>query len=515
MGCSARRALVIGAGGTAGLALALLHAACGSDVFACSASEDCSDGGIDGACEASGYCSFPDGDCPSGARYGDHAGDSLAGECVPVDDATSATGDGSAAGSDTVVLDGSSVDGPTTGSDATIDPTTPADSTTEPPLPECGDGNLDPGETCDDDNQIDGDGCNADCSPSGTIVWEIIEDSGVDLADGAASIAISTNDELFVGGWLTTAQTPEPVARKLTLDGTIEWTTPIVGAVPWNSVYTWGVAVADDGAPAIAADGSTLVGNEWIVAKLRADGEISWQTIEAGEAYGVGIGVNVWACGRTGSGAGRMIAYALDDGTELDRLEGEPYHPAGGFAWDIAVFDGELLMAGEIEGANGEQAFARRMMPAGLVLGEIVLEATYDQSLALALGGNDRWLVGSTAGDPSSGWLGRVPLAFDSIEGPEIVTDPRSVANLHGVTVGPAGEIVVAGWQTVGTAFDALVQKYTPDGELAWSRTYEGGSDVADYARDVVVASDGTIVFVGHVGGLNTTADFWAVGLTP
>jgi cysteine-rich repeat protein len=30
-------------------------------------------------------------------------------------------------------------------------------------VPRCGDGILDGGETCDDGNNVDGDGCNADC----------------------------------------------------------------------------------------------------------------------------------------------------------------------------------------------------------------------------------------------------------------------------------------------------------------------------------------------------------------
>ena len=46
--------------------------------FHCSAATDC---GAGGSCELSGYCSFPDGLCTSGRRYGDLSG-SLSKVCV-------------------------------------------------------------------------------------------------------------------------------------------------------------------------------------------------------------------------------------------------------------------------------------------------------------------------------------------------------------------------------------------------------------------------------------------------
>lgn len=54
--------------------------------FNCQDSEDCSS---NGQCEPSGFCSFPDSECPSGRRYGELAGVGLANECViPGDDGT-------------------------------------------------------------------------------------------------------------------------------------------------------------------------------------------------------------------------------------------------------------------------------------------------------------------------------------------------------------------------------------------------------------------------------------------
>lgn len=72
MAISGARSLVIVAIGSAAIA------ACKSSTFTCVGPDDCSGG----MCQATGYCSFPDDDCPSHQRYGDHAASGYAGTCV-------------------------------------------------------------------------------------------------------------------------------------------------------------------------------------------------------------------------------------------------------------------------------------------------------------------------------------------------------------------------------------------------------------------------------------------------
>jgi hypothetical protein len=118
------------------LASALATTSCGGDLFACSDDEDCAGGASDGICVAAGACAFPDDDCPSGHRYGDHAGQ-LSGECVPPFDDTTGGDDTSGPGSPTT-LDPTAVsltlDATSNDADAT---TSPADttSTTDPTTP--------------------------------------------------------------------------------------------------------------------------------------------------------------------------------------------------------------------------------------------------------------------------------------------------------------------------------------------------------------------------------------------
>jgi hypothetical protein len=69
--------------------LALLATGCiGGSTFHCTGDAECAPG----TCEATGVCSFADGECPSGKRYGELSGE-LAGECVALAAQTSPTPD--------------------------------------------------------------------------------------------------------------------------------------------------------------------------------------------------------------------------------------------------------------------------------------------------------------------------------------------------------------------------------------------------------------------------------------
>ncbi|MEM6993617.1 MAG: hypothetical protein AAF721_24095 [Myxococcota bacterium] len=72
------RSLWLVVGGLAGLALA-----CGTaGAFVCTSDDQCEVNGESGQCEMTGYCSFADDTCPSGRRYGAHAGAGLSGTCT-------------------------------------------------------------------------------------------------------------------------------------------------------------------------------------------------------------------------------------------------------------------------------------------------------------------------------------------------------------------------------------------------------------------------------------------------
>jgi hypothetical protein len=103
--------------GSLALALASGGAGClSTSAFECGSADDCRDAGVDGRCESTGFCSFPDDSCPSDHRYGDHAGDGLGGMCVPEGDGTTTTFDPTTSAS---ASDPSLTDATTTNADET------------------------------------------------------------------------------------------------------------------------------------------------------------------------------------------------------------------------------------------------------------------------------------------------------------------------------------------------------------------------------------------------------------
>ncbi len=98
-------------------------ASCQPSPFACQADDACPDG----RCEPQGWCSFPDPDCPSGYRFGDHAASGLAGTCVVPSEGTGET----TSATDTGPTDPSTTGGPPSTSGMVGDDGTSSVSTTD------------------------------------------------------------------------------------------------------------------------------------------------------------------------------------------------------------------------------------------------------------------------------------------------------------------------------------------------------------------------------------------------
>lgn len=107
------------------LVLAALSASACADAgaFTCVEAAECEASRAGGSCEANGYCSFPDPECPSGRRYGAHAPGGIAGSCVP-EDVAEGTSAADPTGVDSDSTDPTSVDEVGSHGDTTTSATT-------------------------------------------------------------------------------------------------------------------------------------------------------------------------------------------------------------------------------------------------------------------------------------------------------------------------------------------------------------------------------------------------------
>ncbi len=62
--------------------VAVVALGCSNHEFVCESSDQCVDGDVQGTCEPTAFCSFPDPSCDSQRRYGELAASDLAGQCV-------------------------------------------------------------------------------------------------------------------------------------------------------------------------------------------------------------------------------------------------------------------------------------------------------------------------------------------------------------------------------------------------------------------------------------------------
>lgn len=496
-------ALVIGG------ALAWGAGACSGGAFTCDADTDCRGGPAGGICEASGWCSFPDDACPSHMRYGSHAGDGLAGTCVvPTADASS--------GSDPLATTGTSTPLDTTAAAGTAadtsEGTTHADTVGDPT---CGDGRQDADELCDDGNDIVGDGCNPDCTPSGTIVWSMLLDGGAGEPDWANTVEL-VDDDIVVGAVVGLPSLAQPRILRIDPDGTTIWTTDVADDAGWLFARVWGLTTdpfAPSGPISFAASGNGSDGTDAsVIGVIDAEGTVSWTVAHAGIVFATMRGPE----GQTlalGSDALASLALVYDaQGQSLGEIVGDPFAPATGTPFD-GVLDPSGVIATGGATTGEEQAWVRWVSQdaTSFVAADPMLPAAAE-TLALAVDGATAtlWAVGYS---DDGGWLAAWSAMEPTVE-PHVVT-VSAPGNLHGVDVTPDGSVIAVGWDAPGASEDLVALKFDPTGELVWSQTWDGPGGGDDFLRDVAVASDGAIYVAGHVRDVDGSDAGYIARLSP
>lgn len=104
----------------------LAHGCAAAGAFECESTAQCTGG----QCESNGFCSFPDGECESGKRFGEAAPAPVGGACVPLEEAgTGSTGSMPASTDTTGDASDDGSTGPAILDGTTSDETTDAEST--------------------------------------------------------------------------------------------------------------------------------------------------------------------------------------------------------------------------------------------------------------------------------------------------------------------------------------------------------------------------------------------------
>lgn len=412
----------------------------------------------------------------------------------PGDDG-SGTGDGTTAavtGSGTVATTAeATATGTTTSTDPTITTTGPStlddsgtgdssdtgNPTTGETPASCGDGVPDPGEACDDGNAVDTDGCNNDCTISGSVLWFHSQASGTGQTDEAFGIVVDDQGRAYVAGELHSGTNINHWIRQYEDDG-LGWTLSFDGGG------------GNDGARAVALRGDTVYtagyrvvagqsNNIWL-RSYDVDGNMGF-TVEYNDAL-------------NGSNVGQGLA--IDPGGNLIVVGNETVEPL----------------------APHVNAWIREHTPAGAP----VWTAGYggpatDQARAVATdGAGNVAVVGyETVGGQADIWVrvydtGGAPQWTATYANPNGLDD-----DARGVVFDGDGNVIVAGWEIDPVIpWRLWLTKYDPAGTPLWSQPWDGETGEGARAFGVTVDDTGDIVVVGqhYVAGIS---DFLVRKLDP
>jgi cysteine-rich repeat protein len=395
-------------------------------VYDCAEDEHCVDLGPTARCEPVGYCSELDPGCGSGRRFHGYAGDGLAGQCTDVT---------------------------------------------------CGNGLVQPGEDCDDANDIDGDGCNSDCRASGQELLKVGYASPGDLRDRCYSIAVDSEGNAAVIGHVTVEGQGENLwVRRYDVDGKPGWTWVLDGDAHVDEEGWSIVALAGD-EWLVAGSVATLdaLENAW-VGRLNRDGILVWDAQwDGGEAY-IDVARDVVLAP---DGDVVVIGYATVDRNRETDLWFQRRSPDG-----QAVVWTQHRAGLEDNAQDRGHGLAR--VPGGFV--GVGVKQTIDSTRFwvehLDEAGATVWADEGGPGDPN--------------------------AVLTAVAATPAGHVLLAGWKASPAGDeDMWLQERGPGGEVLWDETVASPGGDADKANAIVVDERGGFVVGGEMGAGAGSTDAW------
>jgi cysteine-rich repeat protein len=526
-----RGAFAIAMGALVGSSVSGALACIVGGTFACTEHADCSG---DGVCEPTGWCSFPDQSCESHSRYSPWAGDGLAHECTTPDDGTTTA----------FGTDGSSEDGGPSGPPAVRDSEGP----------ECGNGIVEVGEACDEEDAIDGDGCNTNCIESGTLRWRNIKVStGNDQGHDVATTALG--ESYVVGQWASS--NGNGWLLKFMTDGgeTQGWSGYYGAGRPDGAL---GLALREDVEPDCGAEGAAALfwtgyespyddpddenpSRQADQITRRSDdlgggpGECwksslynSSQTVNTMKRFGDDRNTDV----ATATGVEFVVAfgYHRDNMTGFDADASARAFRLGSSAslwfWSAGIDDdddyatagvvdeeGRIWMVGRrVDGVGDVDAWIAHLavsdadppVPtrewtriytdnARKDVFEDIARKSNGELVAVGSKGGRAWI---TTWMPETADNGNASAPLVELE-----YDLTGEATLYGVAIDGAGAVVVAG--TVATAEhgkDAWVEKFDPALEKSvWSHQIDGTAHGDDFARAVAIAPGDVVVVVGDL----------------
>jgi cysteine-rich repeat protein len=379
----------------------------------------------------------------------------------------------------------------------------------------CGDGFVDEGEPCDDGNDIDGDGCDADCTPtSGLLLWsQTFDGAGED--DIARDIAMQGEDIVVVGAmeimngddvWTHVFTSDGGLVMDAVLDLGSDERGTSVAATSSGATYVVGTQPQDDRALLMLLDGNGLVELGGAPTEITSFTALATPT---GEGFAM----------ITNAGGFENPTATLSRFDYAANPTGVAQQPEGIFVY-TALPDG---VGGTILGGG---SFSFETMESAVWLAQVAVDGTpgWNSSNAdsgganvrlrsIAMSGDGRIVgvgsrgfgMGGGPDDDDQGWIW-----WWSADG---VLEDDGPLDVGGAAVRPNAVVVGANGLIVGgTALaldDGFVAGLTYDGALQWGQEIAGDLGLEDGILALELAPGLGVVAAGWVTQSGTGEDAW------
>lgn len=400
---------------------------------------------------------------------------------------------------------------------------------------ECGNGNVEINEDCDDGNTEDSDGCNADCTPSGAVLWEQTIGTGVMAVDEGFDVVGDDEGNFTVVGYTGSMEGPtNGWIRRYSPMGGAYWTATHAGAGLGND-HMFGVVLDDEGAAYVGGyESAADMTNNGLLRKIDTFGADLWTSSFDAPGATSTIVQNVAI-----DGEGSVIVVGYNDSTAASNeimlrkysADGMPVwtRSYGGAALgsDVgqgvsATENGSLYVVGyESVAAEGTNMWLGKYDTDGNLLwsrsynGAASLD---DYLISVVTGPDDEAYVCGYEASVNYPWHSFVRRydADGNIEWTdEFLGESEEGTHCFGIAAAPNGDLVVTGGEMNGEVRDVLVRRYTAAGDMRWSRHIPGGAMGPDYGRSVMIAGDGLIYVTGSIDTGVDARDIWIARISP
>jgi len=424
--------------------------------------------------------------------------------------------------------EGSSSDGSSSGT--TGDPST----STGAPVG-CGDGIVDGDELCDDGNDIDADGCNADCTPSGALLWSDQIGSGLGNDDDAFDAAVDSFGNFYVVGYISTESAGRDIwYRKYDDMGEELWTKTVDGPL---SASDQGRGIIVEDTELFYVGGFTPVmdqsQNTWL-RRHGADGSELWTKTYNGAANSGDIirglaraeGKDVIAVGHHNVGVGAQDMWLRrysESGVALWTRTYEGSAMGNDQAEAVAVADdGSIYVVGnETVAGEGYNMWLSKLDPDGNILWTRLRNGAsnkgdYLRGVAVDPSG-DAIVCGyeSMIDVPWQSWVRRYDTDGLIVWTETYDGESHEGAHCFGLVRDLVGDFVFTGGEIVDGSRKVFVQKRSSDGTLRWTRTVPSPSTGSDFGRGIAAGPDNSVYVAGSVGGVDDARDIWVGRFSP